>query len=108
MDCQGAQSKKEGREDQGNLKKLGGVPPIALLTLPGPPGLLLALGSLAIHQAITMHQVILMKPAAQGPGISANGADAGGCGGGQSPPPPKSFFMGTLRAQTPKGSKRVS
>ena len=30
-------SQKEGQEDQGTLKALG--PPLALLPLPGPPGL---------------------------------------------------------------------
>ena len=41
MDCQGAQDEPEGRPGgPGDLKKqLGWVPPLALLPLPGPPGL---------------------------------------------------------------------
>ena len=39
MDCQRARKRqKEGLADQGTLKKLGGIP-LALLPLPGPPGL---------------------------------------------------------------------
>ena len=30
MDCRGAQSQKDGQEDQGTLKQLGGVPILAL------------------------------------------------------------------------------
>ena len=44
-------SQKDGQEDQGTLKQLAG-PPLALLSLPGPPGLPSgsSLGSLTIHQ----------------------------------------------------------
>ena len=40
LDCQGAQSQKEGPEDQGGLLTAWvGVPPqLALLSFPGPPG----------------------------------------------------------------------
>ena len=38
MDCQGAHGRKEGQEDQGILKQLGGYP-LALLPQPGTPGL---------------------------------------------------------------------
>ena len=64
MDCQGAQSQKEGQEDHGTLKQLGGVPPLALFLPLVLLAFLLALGSLAIHQAIPIHHAILMlKPA---------------------------------------------
>ena len=45
-------SQKEGQEEQGTLKQLVGFP-LALLSLPGPPGLPSgsSLGSLTIHQA---------------------------------------------------------
>ena len=53
VDCQGSQSQKEGQEDQGEVKELGGYPFLGPLSpSPGRPAFLLALGSLAIHQAI--------------------------------------------------------
>ena len=44
-------SQKEGQEDQGEIKELGGAP-LAVLRSPGPPGLPSgsSLGSLTIHQ----------------------------------------------------------
>ena len=33
MDCQGAQSQKEGEEDQGTLKQPGGFPPSSFTSL---------------------------------------------------------------------------
>ena len=68
MDCQGAQSQKEGQENLGEIKELGGGPP-AVSRSPAPTGLLLALGFLAIHQAMPIHQAILIL--AQGPGVGA-------------------------------------
>ena len=35
----GTQNQKEGQEDQGTLKQLGGVSPLALSPFPGPIGL---------------------------------------------------------------------
>ena len=61
MDCYRAHSQEEGQDEQGEMKELGGGP-LALLSLPGPHGLL-ALGSQAIHQATPIHQAMLMlKP----------------------------------------------
>ena len=58
MDFQGAQSQKEGQEDQEEDKELVGTPPLAVVRSPGPP--VLPLGSLEIHQAIPTHQAILI------------------------------------------------
>ena len=65
MDYQGAQSQKEGQEE--GTKDLGrGTPQLFHLSLV-LLAFLLALGSLATHQAIPIHQAILsLKPAAQG------------------------------------------
>ena len=53
VDCQGAHSHKEGQEDQGEVKELGGYPFLGPLSpSPGRPAFLLTVGSLAIHQAI--------------------------------------------------------
>ena len=51
MDCQGAQSQKEGQEDQEEVKALGGSLQ-ALLSFPGPPRLPSgsSLGSLELPQ----------------------------------------------------------
>ena len=47
-------SQKEGKEDQGTCKQLGGGPPLAVLVLSGPPGLPSgsSLGSLELPQGI--------------------------------------------------------
>ena len=65
MDYQGAQSQKEGQEE--GTKDLGrGTPYLFHLSLV-LLAFLLALGPLATHQAIPIHQAILsLKPAAQG------------------------------------------
>ena len=52
MDCQGAQEDPKRPEGPGDLNTATGVPPLALLPLPGPPGLPSgsSLGSLELPQ----------------------------------------------------------
>ena len=54
----------EGQEDQGEVKELREDPPSCFKS-PGAPGLPFSssFGSLKVHQAIPIHQGILMKPA---------------------------------------------
>ena len=60
MDCQRAQSQQEGKEDEGTLKELGGVP-LAVLPLPGPPGIPSGSGLPGNPSSyILLHQAILM------------------------------------------------
>ena len=62
MDFWGAQSQKEGQQDQGEVKELGGSP-LAVLSSHGLPGLPSGSGPPGIHEAITRHQAILiLKP----------------------------------------------
>jgi hypothetical protein len=58
MDCQGAQSWKEGQEDQGKVKGLGGRTILAGANFFGhwPSLFFVHLGSLAGFQAIPVHQ----------------------------------------------------
>ena len=60
MELQGAHSQKEGHDDKGEAIDLGGSFP-AVLKFPGPPGLLLVLGSLAVHQATVSSDQISLK-----------------------------------------------
>ena len=85
--------RKEGQEDPGTLKQPAGLFYLSAVCL-GLPGLL---GNQAI---------LILKPAAQGPGDGARGAIAGrGVGGGGAEPPhPLSPKVGTLRSQGPKGA----
>ena len=78
MDGQGAQEQPEGRPGgTGDFKTARDVP-LALLPIPGPPGL--PSGLLAL-----------------GPGEGARGAIANEGGGeGQSPPPPSKSYYGHL------------
>ena len=54
-------SQKEGQEDQGEIKEIGG-PPLIVLRSPGPPGLPSgsSLGSLTIHQT-SLRRALLQK-----------------------------------------------